>query len=91
MLLTDGYIANGAQPWLIPEVDDLPEIKVEYAKDPENYQPYKRDPKTLAREMAIPGMPGFEHHVGGLEKDETGNVSYVPENHEKMVKLREKK
>ncbi len=91
MLLTDGYIANGAQPWLIPEVDDLPEIKVEYAKDPENYQPYKRDPKTLAREMAIPGMPGFEHHVGGLEKDETGNVSYVPENHEKMVRLRAEK
>ena len=91
ILLTDGYIANGAQPWLLPKVDDLPEIKVEYADDPENYQPYKRDPKTLARKMAIPGMPGFEHHVGGLEKDESGNVSYVAENHDTMVRLRAEK
>lgn len=91
MLLTDGYIANGAEPWLIPEVDDLEEIKVEYATDKENYQPYNRDPKTLARTMAIPGMPGFEHHVGGLEKDITGNVSYDPDNHDAMVRLRAKK
>ena len=91
MLLTDGYIANGAEPWLIPDVDDLEEIKVEYPTDNENYQPYNRDPETLARTMAIPGMPGFEHHVGGLEKDITGNVSYVPENHDEMVRLRAKK
>jgi len=91
MLLTDGYIANGAEPWLIPDEDDLPEIKVEYATDKENYQPYERDPETLARKIAIPGMPGLEHHVGGLEKDITGNVSYVPENHDKMVRIRAEK
>lgn len=88
LLLSDGYIANGAEPWMIPQVDDLEEIKVEYATDKENYQPYARDPETLARKIAIPGMPGFEHHVGGLEKDITGNVSYVPENHDQMVRIR---
>lgn len=91
MLLTDGYIANGAEPWLIPSPDDLEEIKVEYATDPENYHPYERDPETLARKMAIPGMAGFEHHVGGLEKDITGNVSYVPENHDEMCRIRAEK
>ena len=91
LLLTDGYIANGAEPWLIPKAEELPEIKVEYATDPDNYQPYKRDPETLARKMAIPGMPGFEHHVGGLEKDESGNVSYVPAVHQEMVNLRAQK
>lgn len=91
MLMTDGYIANGAEPWLIPDENDLPEIKVEYATDKENYQPYARDPETLIRKMAIPGTPGFEHHVGGLEKDITGNVSYVPENHDKMVRIRAEK
>ncbi len=91
VLLTDGYIANGAEPWLIPKVEDLPVIKVDYADDAENYQPYKRDPETLARKMAIPGMPGFEHHVGGLEKDVSGNVSYVPAVHQEMVNLRAEK
>ncbi len=91
LLLTDGYIANGAEPWLIPKEEELREIKVEYATDPENYQPYKRNEETLARTMAIPGMPGFEHHVGGLEKDISGNVSYVPEVHQEMVNLRAQK
>ncbi|RLD13139.1 2-oxoglutarate ferredoxin oxidoreductase subunit alpha [candidate division KSB1 bacterium] len=90
-LLTDGYIANGAEPWKIPNVDDIPEIEVEYATDPENYMPYKRDPETLARKMVLPGTPGFEHHIGGLEKDDTGDVSYDPENHDRMVRLRAEK
>lgn len=90
-LLTDGYIANGAEPWKIPNVDDIPEIEVEYATDPENYLPYKRDPETLARKMALPGTPGFEHHIGGLEKDDTGDVSYDPDNHDRMVRLRAEK
>jgi 2-oxoglutarate ferredoxin oxidoreductase subunit alpha len=87
-LLTDGYIANGSEPWKIPNVDDIPEIKVELASDPENYMPYKRDPETLARKLALPGMAGFEHHIGGLEKDETGDVSYDPNNHDRMVRIR---
>lgn len=91
MLLSDGYIANGAEPWLIPTVDSLPEIKVQYATDPENYNPYTRDPKTLSRVMALPGTPGLEHRLGGLEKDESGNVSYRSENHDKMVRLRAEK
>ena len=91
LLLTDGYIANGAEPWLIPNEDELPEIEIKYADNPEGYMPYKRDPETLARYMAIPGMPKFEHHIGGLEKDETGNVSYDPENHDRMVRLRAEK
>ncbi len=90
-LLTDGYIANGAEPWKIPHVEDIPEIEVEYATDAENYMPYKRDPETLARKMALPGMPGFEHHIGGLEKDDSGDVSYDPENHDRMVRLRAEK
>ena len=88
LLLTDGYIAQGAEPWLIPKPEELPEIKVEYATDPETYLPYERDPETLARKMVIPGMPGFENHIGGLEKDITGNVSHDPDNHDKMVRER---
>jgi len=91
LFLTDGYIANGAEPWLIPEEDELPEIEVKYADNPEDYKPYARDPETLARYLAIPGTPGFEHHIGGLEKDETGNVSYDPENHDRMVRIRAEK
>ncbi|NOX89239.1 MAG: 2-oxoacid:acceptor oxidoreductase subunit alpha [Calditrichaeota bacterium] len=90
-LLTDGYIANGSEPWLIPDVDSIPEIEVHYATDPDTFMPYKRDPKTLARMIALPGTPGFEHHIGGLEKDDTGDVAYDPDNHDRMVRLRAEK
>lgn len=93
ILLTDGYIANGSAPWKIKTVADLPEIKNNLIKElKENWHPYERDEKTLARNWAIPGMPGMEHRVGGLEKDNlTGNVSYAPENHELMTKIRAEK
>ncbi|HET7743463.1 MAG TPA: 2-oxoacid:acceptor oxidoreductase subunit alpha [Gaiellaceae bacterium] len=91
-LLSDAYLANGSEPWRIPEVADLPDISTEFASEPndgEGFLPYKRDPETLARPWAIPGTPGLEHRIGGLEKaDETGNVSYDPENHDLMVRLR---
>jgi len=93
MFLSDGYIANGAEPWKFPSAGDLPEIETEFAKsvDGEKYLPYKRDQK-LSRPWAIPGTAGLEHRIGGLEKEhETGNISYDPENHEYMVKLREAK
>ncbi len=91
VLLTDGYIANGAEPWRIPKVEDIPEIKVEYVTKSENYKPYERAPETFARYIALPGTPGLEHHIGGLEKDESGNVSYIPDNHDKMVRIRAEK
>jgi 2-oxoglutarate ferredoxin oxidoreductase subunit alpha len=92
ILLTDGYIANGSEPWLIPEVKDLKEIPVKFRTDPVNYLPYLRDDVTLSREWAIPGTPGLEHRIGGLEKqDKTGNINYEPENHDKMIKLRAEK
>ncbi|MAW61331.1 MAG: 2-oxoglutarate ferredoxin oxidoreductase subunit alpha [Planctomycetes bacterium] len=92
LLLSDGYLGNGAEPFRIPETSELPEIPVRHATDVENFQPYARDPETLARPWAIPGTPGLEHRIGGLEKqDGSGNVNYEPENHEKMVKLREAK
>jgi 2-oxoglutarate/2-oxoacid ferredoxin oxidoreductase subunit alpha len=93
ILLTDGFLANGSEPWLLPQVKDLPEIKVPFAdKDNPNYQPYLRDSEKLVRQWAIPGTPGQEHRIGGLEKmDITGTVSYIPENHEKMVYLRDEK
>ena len=91
-LLSDAYLANGSEPWRIPNVADLPDISTEFASEPnddEGFLPYKRDPETLARPWAIPGTPGLEHRIGGLEKaDETGNVSYDPENHDLMVRLR---
>ncbi|HMX80983.1 MAG TPA: 2-oxoacid:acceptor oxidoreductase subunit alpha, partial [Ferruginibacter sp.] len=92
MLLSDGYIANGAEPWKFPASADLPEIKVEFAKGgDEKFQPYKRDAK-LARPWAVPGTAGLEHRVGGLEKqDVTGNISYDPDNHQHMVKTRQAK
>jgi 2-oxoglutarate ferredoxin oxidoreductase subunit alpha len=87
-LLADGYIANGAEPWRIPKVADLPKIKVQFHTDPSNFQPYARD-EELSRPWALPGTPGLEHRVGGLEKAHlTGNISYDPENHERMSKLR---
>ena len=91
LYMTDGYIANGSEPWRIPEPDSIPEMKVKFRTDPENFQPYSRD-ENLSRPWAIPGTPGLEHRLGGLEKDNlTGNVNYDPENHEYMVRLRAEK
>ena len=87
--LSDGYLANGAEPWRLPEMHELPKINVHFATDAENFRPYSRNPETLARLWAIPGTPGLEHRIGGIEKqDITGNVSYDPANHEHMVRLR---
>ncbi|MGA2302423.1 MAG: 2-oxoacid:acceptor oxidoreductase subunit alpha [Candidatus Acidiferrum sp.] len=89
IILSDGYLANGAEPWRIPSVEEIPGIPVRFATDPEGFLPYKRDPETLARPWAIPGTPGLEHRIGGLEKqDVTGNINYEPLNHEKMVRIR---
>jgi 2-oxoglutarate ferredoxin oxidoreductase subunit alpha len=94
-LLSDAYLANGAEPWLIPDASALPDLTVEFATEPnaeDGFLPYLRDPETLARAWAIPGTPGLEHRIGGLEKqDVTGNVSYDPENHDLMVRLRAQK
>ena len=89
LFLSDGYIANGSEPWRLPEVADLPDLRTEFLTDSEGFLPYSRDEKTLARPWAIPGTPGLEHRVGGLEKeDRTGNVSYDPDNHQRMTDLR---
>ena len=89
IVLSDGYLANGAEPWRIPSVDEIPGITVNFASDPRDFHPYKRHPETLARPWAIPGTPGLEHRIGGLEKqDVTGNVNYEPLNHENMVRIR---
>jgi 2-oxoglutarate ferredoxin oxidoreductase subunit alpha len=90
--LSDAFLATGAEPWRIPHVDDLPGIGVQNATDPSTYRPYARDPETLARPWAVPGTPGLEHRIGGLEKaDITGNVSYDPDNHHRMQLLRAEK
>ncbi|PYS84655.1 MAG: 2-oxoglutarate ferredoxin oxidoreductase subunit alpha, partial [Acidobacteria bacterium] len=90
--LSDGYLANGAEPWAVPEVDKLPKIEVKFVTDPANFMPYARDEVTLARPWALPGTPGLEHRIGGIEKQHiTGNVNYDPENHHLMVKLRQEK
>jgi 2-oxoglutarate ferredoxin oxidoreductase subunit alpha len=89
IVLSDGYLANGAEPWRIPSLDEIPGITVHFASDPSDFHPYKRHPETLARPWAIPGTPGLEHRIGGLEKqDVTGNVNYEPLNHENMVRIR---
>lgn len=89
VFLSDGYLGNSSEPWRIPALADLPRIDVRFATDPETFRPYARDPETLARPWAVPGTPGLEHRIGGLEKsDITGNVSYDPENHHRMVTLR---
>jgi 2-oxoglutarate ferredoxin oxidoreductase subunit alpha len=97
ILLSDGYLANGAEPWRLPRVDDLPDIGVRYASEPNHtapdgspeFLPYLRDPETLARPWAVPGTAGLEHRIGGLEKtDGTGAISYDPTNHERMVRTR---
>jgi 2-oxoglutarate ferredoxin oxidoreductase subunit alpha len=91
ILLSDNYIANGAEPWKLPDMDSLERFPVEFVTDPEGFSPYKRDAK-LARGWAKPGTPGLSHRIGGLEKDsETGNVSHDPDNHQKMVTLRQQK
>ena len=97
MLLSDGYLANGSEPWRIPDVADLPDLTVELATGPnatdesgeQVFLPYLRDPETLARPWAVPGTPGLEHRIGGIEKaDGTGNISYDPDNHDFMVRTR---
>ena len=89
IVLSDGYLANGAEPWRIPSWDEIPAIDVKFATNPEGFQPYKRDPQTLARPWAVPGTRGLEHRIGGLEKqDVTGNINYEPLNHENMVRIR---
>jgi 2-oxoglutarate ferredoxin oxidoreductase subunit alpha len=101
MLLSDGYLANGSEPWRIPDIVDLPDIDPNFASPDDSanfgpdggaFLPYGRDPETLARNWAIPGTPGLEHRIGGLEKgDGHGNISYEPANHELMVRLRQAK
>ncbi|MEV7981193.1 2-oxoacid:acceptor oxidoreductase subunit alpha [Streptomyces sp. NPDC086519] len=100
MLLSDGYLANGSEPWRIPELEELPDLRVRFASGPnhtledgtEVFWPYKRDPQTLARPWAIPGTPGLEHRIGGIEKqDGSGNISYDPANHDFMVRTRQAK
>src|SRR5262249_32143246 len=94
LLLSDGYIANGSEPWLLPDVTSLPDLTVQFATEPNSpdgkaFLPYLRDPATLARPSAIPGTPGLEHRIGGLEKaDVTGDISYDPANHDMMVRTR---
>jgi 2-oxoglutarate ferredoxin oxidoreductase subunit alpha len=99
-LLSDGYLANGSEPWRIPEMDELPDLRVDFAQGPnhtlddgtQTFWPYKRDPQTLARPWAVPGTPGLEHRIGGIEKqDGTGNISYDPANHDFMVRTRQAK
>ncbi|MET8703984.1 2-oxoacid:acceptor oxidoreductase subunit alpha [Kitasatospora sp. NPDC004723] len=95
-LLSDGYLANGSEPWRIPEVDELPAIDPDFATAPNRedgaFWPYLRDPQTLARPWALPGTPGLEHRIGGIEKqDGTGNISYDPANHDFMVRTRQAK
>ncbi|MFE3635845.1 2-oxoacid:acceptor oxidoreductase subunit alpha [Streptomyces sp. NPDC059168] len=100
ILLSDGYLANGSEPWRIPDLDELPDLRVRFATGPnhtlddgtEVFWPYQRDPQTLARPWAIPGTPGLEHRIGGIEKqDGTGNISYDPANHDFMVRTRQAK
>ncbi|MHB8339942.1 MAG: 2-oxoacid:acceptor oxidoreductase subunit alpha [Mycobacteriales bacterium] len=94
-LLSDGYLANGSEPWLLPDVEGLPDLRVTFATGPnhgEEFWPYQRDPESLARAWALPGTPGLEHRIGGLEKaDGSGAISYDPANHDHMVRLRQAK
>ena len=92
ILLTDGYIGNAAEPWLIPDVDSIRFPRVQFRTDPAGFQPFLRDPKTLSRPWAVPGTPGLEHRIGGLEKDyDTGHISYDPINHQRMTEARAEK
>jgi 2-oxoglutarate ferredoxin oxidoreductase subunit alpha len=92
ILMTDGYLANGAEPWLVPDPATLPDVPVTFRTDANGFFPYLRDAETLARPWVIPGTPGLEHRIGGLEKEYlTGNVSYAPTNHEQMMRVRARK
>ncbi|SIR30511.1 2-oxoacid:acceptor oxidoreductase subunit alpha [Micromonospora avicenniae] len=97
ILLSDNYVANGSEPWLLPTVDELPDLRVEFATEPngedgKTFLPYLRDPRTLARPWAVPGTPGLQHRIGGLEKaDKTGDISYDPANHDFMVRIRQER
>ena len=91
ILLTDGFLGNGSEPWRIPDMGELPSITPRIAKDAASFKAYQRDEKILAREWAFPGMPGFEHRIGGLEKNISGTVSHDPENHHKNTEIREEK
>lgn len=100
IVLSDGYLANGSEPWRLPDIESLPDLRVDYATEPNHvddegnpvFWPYLRDPETLARPLALPGTPGLEHRIGGLEKEDgSGNVSYDPANHERMVRIRAEK
>ena len=91
ILLTDGFLGNGSEPWKIPKLAEMPEIKPRIAKDNATFKAYNRDPETFAREWAIPGMAGFEHRIGGLEKNASGTVSHDPENHQRNSEIREGK
>ena len=89
VMLTDGYLANAAEPWLLPSADEVPEFPVTFRTEPEGFHPFARDPETLARPWAVPGTPGLQHRVGGLERDaESGHISYDPDNHQRMTDLR---
>ena len=89
ILLSDGYISNAAEPWLIPDVEELAASPVKFRTDPEGFHPFLRDAATLARAWAVPGTPGLEHRIGGIEKDyDTGNISYDPANHQRMTDVR---
>jgi 2-oxoglutarate ferredoxin oxidoreductase subunit alpha len=99
-LLSDGYLANGSEPWRVPDLEELPDLRVRFAQGPNHtlddgsqvFWPYKRDPQTLARPWAVPGTPGLEHRIGGIEKqDGSGNISYDPANHDFMVRTRQAK
>jgi len=92
IVLTDGYLGNGSEPWRIPNPNDLPDLTPSFSTDPSTFKPYLRDEKTLARPWALPGTPGLEHRIGGLEKKHIdGTISYDPDNHDLMVRLREEK
>ncbi|HXV36392.1 MAG TPA: 2-oxoglutarate ferredoxin oxidoreductase subunit alpha, partial [Myxococcota bacterium] len=92
VVLSNGHLANSSEPWRIPDVATLARPRVEHWTDPTTFRPYARNPETLARPWALPGTPGLEHRIGGLSKEhETGNVSYDPENNERMVRLRAEK
>jgi 2-oxoglutarate ferredoxin oxidoreductase subunit alpha len=89
IFLSDGYLANGAEPWKLPALHELPKFEVQFRTNPDGFYPYLREEETLARPWAVPGTPGLEHRIGGIEKQHiTGNVSYDPENHMRMSRLR---
>lgn len=91
-VLTDGYLANGSEPWRIPSDDELPDVKATFRTDPVGFHPFVRNDETLARAWAVPGTPGLEHRIGGIEKDyDSGHISYDPQNHEKMTHTRANK